>query len=47
MRLAGELFATRAPEVALQPLVMRWFTRLCGRRAAVSRRGTCVLRFRF
>ncbi|WP_328610887.1 class I SAM-dependent methyltransferase [Amycolatopsis sp. NBC_00345] len=47
LRLAGEVFATRAPEVALQPLAMRWFTRLCGRSAALSRRGTCVLRFRF
>ena len=47
LRLAGELFATRAPEVALQPPAMRWFTRLCGRSAAVSRRGTCVLRYRF
>lgn len=47
LHLVEELFSTRAPEVALQPTAMRWFTRLAARSAAVSRRGTCVLRYRF
>ncbi|MFI5611484.1 class I SAM-dependent methyltransferase [Amycolatopsis sp. NPDC051903] len=47
LALVEELFATRAPEVALQPLALRWFTRLAARSATLSRRGTCVLRYRF
>ncbi|MFF4599188.1 class I SAM-dependent methyltransferase [Amycolatopsis sp. NPDC001319] len=47
LELAGEQFASRAPEVALQPLALRWFTRLAARSTALSRRGTCVLRYRF
>lgn len=47
LELADEQFATRAPEVSLQPLALRWFTRLAAHSAALSRRGTCVLRYRF
>lgn len=47
LRLVEEVFLTRAPEVADFPLVLRLITRLAAHSAAVSRRGTAILRYRF
>jgi O-methyltransferase involved in polyketide biosynthesis len=47
LRLVNEILLTREPEVAAFPPALRRFTRLAARSAAVSRRGTTVLHYRF
>jgi O-methyltransferase involved in polyketide biosynthesis len=47
LRLVREILLTREPEVAQFPLALRLFTRLAAHSAALSRRGTTVLRYRF
>jgi O-methyltransferase involved in polyketide biosynthesis len=47
LKLVREILLTREPEVAEFPLALRWFTRLAAHSAAVSRRGTTVLHYRF
>lgn len=47
LKLVEEIFATRAPEVARLPPLMRMITRLAGRSVSWSRRGTAVVRYRF
>ncbi|MCI2418424.1 class I SAM-dependent methyltransferase [Saccharopolyspora sp. K220] len=47
LELVEEIFATRMPEVAQTPLLTRVLSRLASRSAAVSRKGTAVLRYRF
>jgi O-methyltransferase involved in polyketide biosynthesis len=47
LRLVREILLTREPEVAEFPAALRLFTRLASRSAAVSRRGTTVLHYRF
>jgi O-methyltransferase involved in polyketide biosynthesis len=47
LRLVEEILLTRATEVAQFPPALRWFTRLSAHSAALSRRGTTVLHYRF
>jgi O-methyltransferase involved in polyketide biosynthesis len=47
LKLVEEILLTREPEVAEFPLALRLFTRLAARSAALSRRGTTVLHYRF
>jgi len=47
LKLVKEILLTREPEVAEFPLVLRLFTRLAAHSAALSRRGTTVLHYRF
>ena len=47
LKLVKEILLTREPEVAEFPLALSLFTRLAAHSAAVSRRGTTVLRYRF
>jgi O-methyltransferase involved in polyketide biosynthesis len=47
LRLVREILLTREPEVAEFPAALRLFTRLASHSAAVSRRGTTVLHYRF
>ena len=47
LKLVEEILLTREPEVAQFPLALRLFTRLAAHSAAVSRRGTTVLHYRF
>jgi hypothetical protein len=47
LRLVKEILLTREPEVAEFPLALRLFTRLAAHSAALSRRGTTVLQYRF
>src|SRR5215208_7985700 len=47
LRLVEEILLTREPEVAQFPPVLRLITRLSAYSAALSRRGTTVLRYRF
>ena len=47
LTLVEELFLTRVPEVAQFPPGVRMITRLAARSAALSRRGTTILRYRF
>ena len=47
LQLVREILLTREPEVAEFPLALRWFTRLAAHSAALSRRGTTVLHYRF
>src|SRR5919112_598788 len=47
LRLVEEILLTREPEVAQVPPVLRLITRLSAYSAAVSRRGTTVLHYRF
>src|SRR5215212_2375021 len=47
LKLVKEILLTREPEVAEFPLALRLANRLAARSAALSRRGTTVLYFRF
>ena len=47
LHLVKEILLTREPEVAQFPPALRWFTRLSAHSAALSRRGTTVLHYRF
>ena len=47
LRLVEEILLTREPEVAQFPPVLRLITRLSAYSAALSRRGTTVLHYRF
>ena len=47
LKLVREILLTREPEVAEFPLALRLLTRLAAHSAALSRRGTTVLRYRF
>jgi O-methyltransferase involved in polyketide biosynthesis len=47
LKLVKEILLTREPEVAEFPLALSLFTRLAAHSAALSRRGTTVLRYRF
>ncbi len=47
LQLVREILLTREPEVAQFPLALRLVTRLAAHSAAVSRRGTTVLQYRF
>jgi O-methyltransferase involved in polyketide biosynthesis len=47
LQLVKEILLTREPEVAEFPTALRLFTRLSARSAALSRRGTTVLHYRF
>jgi O-methyltransferase involved in polyketide biosynthesis len=47
LRLVEEILLTREPEVAQFPPVLRLVTRLSAYSAALSRRGTTVLHYRF
>jgi O-methyltransferase involved in polyketide biosynthesis len=47
LKLVGEEFLTRAPEVAQFPPVLRLVTRLAALSTGLSRRGTVILRYRF
>jgi O-methyltransferase involved in polyketide biosynthesis len=47
LRLLEEILLTREPEVAQFPLALRLANRLAARSAALSRRGTTVLHYRF
>jgi O-methyltransferase involved in polyketide biosynthesis len=47
LKLVKEILLTREPEVAEFPLALSLFTRLVAHSAALSRRGTTVLRYRF
>ena len=47
LKLVKEILLTREPEVAEFPLALRLFTRLAAHSAALSRRGTTVLHYRF
>ncbi len=47
LKLVEEILLTREPEVAQFPPVLRLVTRLSAHSAAVSRRGTTVLNYRF
>jgi O-methyltransferase involved in polyketide biosynthesis len=47
LQLVKEILLTREPEVAQFPPALRWFTRLSAHSAALSRRGTTVLHYRF
>jgi len=47
LRLVEEILLTREPEVAQFPPVLRLITRLAAHSAALSRRGTTVLHYRF
>jgi O-methyltransferase involved in polyketide biosynthesis len=47
LKLLEEILLTREPEVAEFPRALRVFTRLAAHSAALSRRGTTVLHYRF
>ena len=47
LRLVREILLTREPEIAEFPLALRLWTRLAAHSAALSRRGTTVLHYRF
>jgi O-methyltransferase involved in polyketide biosynthesis len=47
LKLVEEVLLTREPEVAEFPLALRLFTRLAAHSAALSRKGTTVLHYRF
>ena len=47
LKLVREILLTREPEVAEFPTALRLFTRLAAHSAALSRRGTTVLHYRF
>jgi O-methyltransferase involved in polyketide biosynthesis len=47
LRLVKEILLTREPEVAEFPPVLRLLTRLAAHSAALSRRGTTILHYRF
>ena len=47
LKLVKEILLTREPEVAEFPLTLRLVTRLAAHSAALSRRGTTVLHYRF
>jgi O-methyltransferase involved in polyketide biosynthesis len=47
LRLVEEILLTREPEVAEFPPALRLLTRLAAHGAALSRRGTTVLHYRF
>jgi O-methyltransferase involved in polyketide biosynthesis len=47
LTLVREILLTREPEVAEFPPALRLFTRLAAHSAALSRRGTTVLQYRF
>ena len=47
LKLVKEILLTREPEVAEFPLSLRLLNRLAAHSAALSRRGTTVLHYRF
>jgi hypothetical protein len=47
LKLVEEILLTREPEVGAFPPTVRLFTRLSAHSAALSRRGTTILHYRF